>query len=143
MLKLFFDPPARNTAHFPLSLLESMPAGEDSSGFGKFSLVTWPILSQVFTTHNHVWNVTHLRAKCRRIWHLTITYWKRLRMWAGTGTKSETVTAALEEYIKGRKQYEILYLFRAIDYELSYDYKSERKNRMWSGIPLQICRPCP
>jgi len=42
-------------------------------------------------------------------------------------TKRETVTAALEEYIRHRKQQEILSLFGTIDYDPSYDYKRERK----------------
>jgi hypothetical protein len=45
----------------------------------------------------------------------------------GHRTKRETVTAALQEYIKRRKQQEILSLFGTIDYEPGYDYKRERK----------------
>jgi hypothetical protein len=45
----------------------------------------------------------------------------------GHRTKRETVTAALQEYIKRRKQQEILALFGTIDYESGYDYKRERK----------------
>ncbi len=45
----------------------------------------------------------------------------------GHRTKRETVTAALEEYIKRRKQQEILSLFGKVEYEPSYDYKRERK----------------
>ena len=45
----------------------------------------------------------------------------------GYRTKLETVTAALQEYIKRRKQQEILSLFGTIDYERDYDYKRERK----------------
>ena len=44
-------------------------------------------------------------------------------------TKRETVTAALEEYIKRRKQQEILSLFGRIDYTRGYDYKRERKTK--------------
>ncbi len=46
---------------------------------------------------------------------------------SGHRTKGETVTAALGEHIRGRKQHEILSLFGAIDYEPGYDYKRERK----------------
>jgi Bacterial antitoxin of type II TA system, VapB len=42
-------------------------------------------------------------------------------------TKRETVNAALDEYIKRRKQQEILSLFGKIDYQDDYDYKRERK----------------
>jgi hypothetical protein len=47
----------------------------------------------------------------------------------GHRTKREAVTAALEEYIKRRKQQEILSLFGRIDYESGYNYKRERKAR--------------
>jgi metal-responsive CopG/Arc/MetJ family transcriptional regulator len=45
----------------------------------------------------------------------------------GHRTKSETVNAALEEYIQRRRQQELLSLFGTIDYEPGYDYKRERK----------------
>jgi len=41
-------------------------------------------------------------------------------------TKKEAVNAALEEYIRRRKQREILSLFGTIDYDPSYDHKRER-----------------
>jgi Arc/MetJ family transcription regulator len=44
-------------------------------------------------------------------------------------TKKETVTAALDEYIRRRKQQEIVKMFGTIDYDPSYDYKKERKAR--------------
>jgi Arc/MetJ family transcription regulator len=42
-------------------------------------------------------------------------------------TKKETVTAALDEYIRRRKQQEILSLFGTIEYEPTYDHKRERR----------------
>jgi hypothetical protein len=42
-------------------------------------------------------------------------------------TKKEAVTAALEEYIRWRKQIEILNLAGTIDYDPSYDYKKMRQ----------------
>jgi len=42
-------------------------------------------------------------------------------------TKREAVTAALDEYIRRRKQLEILKLEGAIDYDPTYDYKKMRK----------------
>lgn len=42
-------------------------------------------------------------------------------------TKKETVTAALDEYIRRRKQQGILSLFGRIEYDNSYDYKRERR----------------
>jgi len=42
-------------------------------------------------------------------------------------TKRETVNAALEEYIRRRKQQQILALFGKIEYDRQYDYKQERK----------------
>ena len=44
-------------------------------------------------------------------------------------TKKETVTAALDEYIRRRKQMRILSLFGTIDYDDTYDYKRERSKR--------------
>ena len=41
-------------------------------------------------------------------------------------TKKEAVTAALDEYVRRRKQLEILNLFGTIDYDPSYDYKKMR-----------------
>ena len=43
------------------------------------------------------------------------------------GTKKEAVTAALDEYIRRRKQIEILDLFGTIDYHEDYDYKANRR----------------
>ena len=42
-------------------------------------------------------------------------------------TKKETVNAALEEYVRRRKQQEILSLFGTIEYDEGYHYKRERK----------------
>jgi hypothetical protein len=42
-------------------------------------------------------------------------------------TKRETVNAALDEYIRRRKQRQILSLFGKIEYQPDYDYKRERK----------------
>jgi Arc/MetJ family transcription regulator len=42
-------------------------------------------------------------------------------------TKKEAVTAALDEYIRRRKQLEILDLFGTIDFDFDYDYKKMRQ----------------
>ena len=42
-------------------------------------------------------------------------------------TKKATVTEALEEYIRRRKQKGILELFGSIEYGEDYDYKKQRK----------------
>jgi Arc/MetJ family transcription regulator len=42
-------------------------------------------------------------------------------------TKKEAVTAALDEYIRRRKQLEILDLAGTIDYDPTYDYKKMRQ----------------
>jgi hypothetical protein len=42
-------------------------------------------------------------------------------------TKREAVTAALDEYIRRRKQLEILDHFGTIDFDPTYDYKKMRK----------------
>jgi Arc/MetJ family transcription regulator len=44
-------------------------------------------------------------------------------------TKRETVNAALDEYIRRRKQQEILSLFGKVEYQNAYDYKRERKSK--------------
>ncbi len=44
-------------------------------------------------------------------------------------TKKEAVTAALDEYIKRRKQLGILELAGAIVYDPRYDYKAARQRR--------------
>lgn len=44
-------------------------------------------------------------------------------------TKRETVTAALQEYVKRRKQQEIISLFGKIEFDPAYDHKRERKAR--------------
>jgi Arc/MetJ family transcription regulator len=44
-------------------------------------------------------------------------------------TKKAAVTAALEEYIRHRKQLEVLSQFGTIDYDPRYDYKKERRRR--------------
>jgi len=42
-------------------------------------------------------------------------------------TKKSTVNAALEEYIKRRREQEIINLFGKIEYDPDYDYKQARE----------------
>ena len=44
-------------------------------------------------------------------------------------TKRETVNAALDEYIRRRKQQEVVSLLGTIEYDRAYDYKRERRKR--------------
>ncbi len=44
-------------------------------------------------------------------------------------TKKDTVNAALDEYIRHRKQRGIISLFGTIDFDENYDYKRERRKR--------------
>lgn len=44
-------------------------------------------------------------------------------------TKKEAVTAALSEYVRHRKQLDLLKLFGTIDYDPTYDYKAERRRK--------------
>ncbi|MGH9584616.1 MAG: type II toxin-antitoxin system VapB family antitoxin, partial [Bryobacteraceae bacterium] len=44
-------------------------------------------------------------------------------------TKKETITAALDEYIRRRKQEDILSIFGTIDYNWAHDYKRERRSK--------------
>ena len=47
----------------------------------------------------------------------------------GHKTKKETVTAALNEYVRRRKQLRILELAGTIDFDPTYDYKAERRHK--------------
>lgn len=44
----------------------------------------------------------------------------------GHRTKKATVTEALQEYIRRRRQAQVLDLFGQIDYDPAYDYKKQR-----------------
>lgn len=44
-------------------------------------------------------------------------------------TKKEAVNAALDEYVRRRKQLEILSLAGTIEYDDDYDYKRERRRK--------------
>jgi hypothetical protein len=44
-------------------------------------------------------------------------------------TKKAAVTAALEEYVRKRKQLEIVKLFGTIDWDPDYDYKAQRSRK--------------
>jgi Arc/MetJ family transcription regulator len=45
----------------------------------------------------------------------------------GHVTKKDAVTAALDEYIRRRKQIEILKLFGTVDYSRDYNHKANRR----------------
>lgn len=47
----------------------------------------------------------------------------------GHRTKKATVTEALEEYVRRRKQLEVERLFGTIEYAKGYDYKKQRRRR--------------
>ena len=47
----------------------------------------------------------------------------------GHRTKKEAVTAALDEYVKHRRQLRLLSQFGTVDYDPAYDYKVERRRR--------------
>jgi hypothetical protein len=49
------------------------------------------------------------------------------RLIGNHATKKEAVTAALDEYIRWRKQQKILDLFGTIDFDPDYDYKKMRR----------------
>jgi Arc/MetJ family transcription regulator len=47
----------------------------------------------------------------------------------GHKTKKEAVTAALDEYVRRRKQQRILQAFGSFDFDPAYDYKAERRRK--------------
>jgi len=47
----------------------------------------------------------------------------------GHKTKKDTVNAALDEYIRRRKQAAVLRLFGTIEYDSAYDYRRERRKK--------------
>ena len=47
----------------------------------------------------------------------------------GHKTKKEAVTAALDEYVRRRKQQRILQVFGSFDFDPAYDYKAERQRK--------------
>jgi len=49
-------------------------------------------------------------------------------------TKKEAVTAALDEYVRRRKQMKILEAFGTVTFDPAYDYKAERR-RSSRGAP--------
>jgi Arc/MetJ family transcription regulator len=48
----------------------------------------------------------------------------------GHKTKKEAVTAALDEYVKRRKQMEIFQLAGKIEYDPAYDYRKARRRKL-------------
>lgn len=51
------------------------------------------------------------------------------RRTGGHKTKKEAVTAALDEYVRRRKQLRLLKRFGTIDYDPAYNYKAERRRK--------------
>jgi len=51
------------------------------------------------------------------------------RKLGGHKSKKEAVNAALDEYVRRRRQTDVIRLFGTIDYDPAYDYKAERRAR--------------
>ncbi|MDQ3170949.1 MAG: type II toxin-antitoxin system VapB family antitoxin [Acidobacteriota bacterium] len=54
---------------------------------------------------------------------------EQARQAGGHRTKKATVTEALEEYIRRRRQANVLELFGQIDFDPAYDYKAQRRRK--------------
>lgn len=54
---------------------------------------------------------------------------KEAQRWGKHKTGKEAVTAALEEYVRRRKQIRILGAFGTFEFDPAYDYKAERSRR--------------
>ena len=54
---------------------------------------------------------------------------EEIRRVGGHKTKKEAVTAAMEEYLRHRKQLDIIKLFGTLDWDPDYDYKAERRRK--------------
>jgi len=44
-------------------------------------------------------------------------------------TKKEAIRAALDEYVRKRKQLDVIGMFGKIDYDENYDYRLERERK--------------
>ncbi len=49
-------------------------------------------------------------------------------------TKKQAAVAALTEYVQRRRQLEILQLFGTVDFDPSYDYKTERRKKRMPSL---------
>lgn len=47
----------------------------------------------------------------------------------GHRTKKDTVTEALREYIRHRRQLKVIDLFGSVEFDPDYDYKKQRRRR--------------
>jgi len=52
---------------------------------------------------------------------------KEAQALGGHQSKSATITAVLQEYVKRRKQAEIIKLFGTIDFDPAWEYKADRR----------------
>lgn len=59
---------------------------------------------------------------------------EEVRRAGGHKTKKAAVTAAMEEYLRYRKQLQFLEQFGTVDFDPTYDYKAERRRkRRWTS----------
>jgi hypothetical protein len=78
-------------------------------------------------THIYVWYDTQRGLTVATNLAIDDNLIEEARRIGGHVTKKAAVTAALDEYIRRRKQVEILKLFGTIEYEPSYDYQANRR----------------
>jgi Arc/MetJ family transcription regulator len=85
----------------------------------------WLSTSRHLFVHTKVCDNTHMATNLALDDHLI----EEARRVGRHKTKREAVSAALEEYVKRRKQLGILDIFGTVDFDPKYDYKAERRRK--------------
>ena len=98
------------------ALIEGHPGRSDVVGYPK---------SDLFDLHNIMCKTLHMATNLA----LDDKLIEEAQRSGKHKTKKEAVTAALEEYVRRRKQLRILDAFGSFEFDPDYDYKAERRKR--------------